>query len=66
MSQSQQRVRGFNDSSVVVSPTGDSIKIETHIIGGKTTCHLSLQKARELALIILETVSNVENPGQEE
>lgn len=50
----KHRIRGYNDSSIVVSQTDNGVKVEILVKGGKTYCHLSEEKALEFGQILCE------------
>lgn len=55
------RIRGYNDSSIMVTQTKKGVKIETFVRGGKTYFHLSNTRAEELGKVLLQ-ISKNENP----
>lgn len=50
----KRRLRGYDDSSIILTKTKNGVKIETLVKGGKTFCHLPNNKAIELGEALLE------------
>lgn len=57
------RIRGYNDSSIIVTQTKSGVKIETFVRGGKTYFHLSKTKAEELGKVLLQVSKNEDPEG---
>lgn len=59
MSNSKSRIRGVNDSSIVLGENRDLVKVELHVKGGRMYCHLRPDEAIEFANAIESKARNI-------
>ena len=60
-----KRVRGFDESSIVVSVRNDKIKVEIYVRGGKTFCNINLDKAKELGELLIKASDEANKISEE-